>query len=236
MTCFEFRRLILASPRERSAAQEQHKAACAACAALAREMDNFESRIHEAALVPMPEALAERVLLRGQVERQRSRLRVWAFAATVMLALGLGLVLVRDETAPPDGVRSAAALGEAHPAVAAISYVIDEEPRLLAENRFFDPAAMRQALADLGLNLPAENVAVRYLGKCPVPGGSGEHVVLTTPFGQVSLILVPDLPFGPRVLVWHRDRAALARAQRAGGYILVGDTVATVTQLEKLLL
>jgi hypothetical protein len=208
---------------------------CAACAALASDLESFESRIQEAALVPVPEALAERVLLRHQMDRQGVQLRMWALAASVVLVVGLGAVLW-ESTAPENEVVTAAALGEGHPAVAAISYVLDNEPRLLAENRTGDPAVLDKALARLGMVMPREGVAVRYLGECPVPGGRGEHVVLKTPFGHVSLILIPDLPITKRVVVAYRDRAALASPRQAGGYVLISDSVGALTRLEQLLL
>ena len=210
---------------------------CAACATLAREMENFEAKIHEAILVPVPDGLAARVLLRQQVKREGTRLRMWALAASVVLVLGLGLVFLREGTEPQDGVMTAAALGDNHPAVAAISYVLDHEPQLLKENRAGDPTVMREALMQLGLALPAKGITVRYLGKCPVPpGGTGEHVVLQTAFGHVTLILVPSQPFASRAVVAYRDRTAIASPARAGGYILVADSLNAIRQLEKMLM
>jgi hypothetical protein len=66
-------------------------------------------------------------------------------------------------------------------------------------------------------------------------GGAGDHIVLQTPFGRVTLILVPDHPFS-RVVVADRQMAALAAPAPAGGYILIGDSAQVVTRLEKMLL
>lgn len=77
---------------------------------------------------------------------------------------------------------------------------------------------------------------MRYLGKCPVPGGAGEHVVLQTELGRVTLILVPDHPLGPRVIVADRQMTALANPARSGGYILVADSLDRVKRIEKMLL
>lgn len=234
MNCFEFRRLILASPREKTREQEEHMAQCASCANLAREVANFESRVEEAALVPVPDALAERVLRQHQIRRS-TRYQSWALAASLVAALGVGIYFYPSPVAEEDGVYAAMSLGTNHPAVKAITHVLDDEPRMLEEKRSVDTMAMRAAFTRLGLNVPAGGTTALYFDKCPMMGGAGDHIVLQTPFGRVTLILVPDHPFS-RVVVADRQMAALAAPAPAGGYILIGDSAQVVTRLEKMLL
>lgn len=213
-------------------------ARCAKCAALARKVENFDTRIHEAILVPVPEALADKVLLRHKV-REPARFGAfgaWALAASLIIALVAVIQLHRADTGDQERIATAAAVGEGHAAVAAISYVLDHEPQLLKDNVSGDPAVMKSALMRLGLNLPAKGTTVRYLGKCPVPSGEGEHLVLQTPFGQVTLILVPEQSLGPRVVVAYRDRTAAVSPLRSGSYIVVADSLQAVKQLERLLM
>jgi hypothetical protein len=235
MNCFEFRRLILASPREKTREQEEHMVQCASCANLTRELENFESRIQEAALVPVPEALAERVLLRHQIRRP-DRYRVWALAASLVAALGVGIYFYPSPVGE-ERIHAATSLGTNHPAVKAIVHVLDDEPRMMQENRGVDPVAMRAAFTRLGLNVPASGTTVLYFDKCPMTGGAGEHVVLQTPFGQVTLILIPDQPFASRVVVADRHKTAVAGPAHASGYyILVADSLIKAKQVEKMLL
>jgi hypothetical protein len=234
MNCFEFRRLILASPREKTREQEAHMTQCASCANLAREMENFESQLEEAALVPVPEALAERVLRRHQVRRP-SQYQSWALAASLVAALGVGLYFYPSPGGEEDRIHAAMSLGTNHPAVKAITHVLDDEPRMLEEKRSVDPMAMRAAFTRLGLNVPASGMTVLYFDKCPMMGGAGNHVVLQTPFGRVTLILVPDQPFS-RVVVADRQMAALAAPAPAGGYILIANSAQTVARFEKMLM
>ena len=164
-------------------------------------------------------------------------LRAWALAASLVAAVGTGAYFYHRSTGlEEEQVLAAVSLSATHPAVAAITYVVDHEQRLLKEGRSGDPAAMRSALERLGLKLPADGVTVRYLGKCPVPDGTGEHVVLQTALGRVTLILVPDHPLGPRVIVADRQMTALAKPARSGGYILVADSLDHVKQIEKILM
>ncbi len=233
MTCFEFRRLSLVHPRERTAEQEAHRTQCAQCAKLTAEAAAFESRLEEAALVQVPDALADRVILRHRM-RPAARYGVWAMAAVVLM--GAGLWFHRVDERVDDIARPAVALTRDHPAVAAISFVLDHEPRLLRENRSGDPGVMRIAFERLGLHIPEEGVSVRYLGPCPVPGGTGEHIVLVTPYGQATLILVPDYPIGGRVVGANRQMTALSNPVRNGGYILVSSSRQTLREVERMLM
>lgn len=215
-------------------------ALCAKCAALAREVEDFEARIHDAAMVPVPEALADRVLLRHKVREParfgRFGFGVWALAASLVIALGAVIQLYRADSGDGEHVATSAAISEGHAAIAAISYALDHEPQLLKDKVSGDPEVMKSALTRLGLTLPAQGTTVRYLGKCPVPGGEGEHLVLQTPFGHVTLILVPEQSLGPRVVVAYRDRTAALNPLRSGSYIVVTDSLKNVKQIEKMLI
>jgi len=234
MTCFEFRRLLLAHPRERTTEQEEHVAQCSRCTKLAADAAAFEMRLEQTVLVPVPDALADKILLRQKMLPQ-ARYRLWATAATLVLGVALGIQLYRTYDAAHENVDTAMAVGTNHPAVAAISFVLDHEPELLIQNRSDDPSVMMSAFQRLGLKFPSDGVSVRYLGKCPVPGGTGDHVVLTTPYGHVTLILVPDYPVGSRVMVADRNMAALASPAGKGGYIVVAQSPQTIRQIERML-
>jgi hypothetical protein len=233
MNCFEYRKLTLADPRVRTPEQERHLAECASCAGFMRESAGFEARLHDAIDVPAPEALTERVLLRRQA--RRSGLHVWALAATVLVAFGLGYFLRELSVGEGERVLQGDAVGGSHAAVSAIVYVIEYEPRLLQEGRTGDPAALRRAVERLGMRIP-EGVTPRYLGPCPVPGGTGEHLVLKTPKGKATLILTPDQAFASRVVVSHRDQMAIAAPRGSGGYVLVGEQLEQLKRLERELL
>ncbi len=234
MNCLEFRRWVLIGPRQITAEQEAHIERCARCAEFAQSVARDEAAIEQAMLVPVPEGLAERVLLRHKIHSP-NRWGMLALAASLLVAVG---VAFHFHEAPRQGdeMASAQRLTANHPAVAAISYVLDHEPRLLKENRAGDPKVMRAALSKLGMTLPANIGSVRYLGKCPVPGGTGEHVVLQTPFGHVTLILVPDQLFASRVVVSDRNMQAVVAPSRSGSYILIAESSSTLKRIEAMLM
>jgi len=243
MNCFEFRRLIFADPRRLLSEQKQHMEQCAACATLVKEVEGLEADIHEAVMVPVPEALAERILLRHKTARQPLRFGFsfggWALAATLMVAVAIAFHLNPRTADEEPQVIAAAALGSNHPAVAAINYVLDNEPKLLKENHTGDMAVLLATLDKMKIRLPAEGTTVRYLGKCPVmPSGEGDHVVMQTPFGHVSLILVPDQLFASSVVVADRHMLALSAPTRSrnGSLILVTDSVKALKHFEATLM
>ena len=230
MNCLESRRSLLAAPRERTAQHEAHLADCAECARLARRLTDLDSRIADAALVPVPDALAHRVL------RARSHRRRWPYAA----AAGLLLVSVMIGFAMPQLREASAfsapleAVGPSHPAVAAIAMVVEQQPGYLDEARGIDVAAMEDGLKKLGLSLKKEGVKVDYAGKCYLPDIECDHIVLETPDGHVSVILVPDYPVGSRVLIADRRMTALVSPAGQGGYIVVAGSPRVAKRTSKL--
>jgi hypothetical protein len=234
MNCLEFRRLVLIDPNPRAADRLAHADQCAECRAFLREMQGLEGRLSDALLVHVPEGLEDRVLLRHRT-RPGERRAWYAAAAAVLLSLAS---LSYHLASPPREPATQQVFGAAEQdmATVAISFVLDEEPHLLQQGRRGDPAILRNSLLRLGLNLPNRDVVVRYLGKCPVPGGTGDHVVLSGPWGQVTLILVPDQRLSDRKVVSHRERIAIAAPARDGGYILIADSLTHAKKLEDMML
>lgn len=72
MNCLELRRQLLAAPRELGAEAQEHRRSCAACAAFAEEQQMLEEKLHAELRVPVPEGLADRVLLHIQGGPSRS--------------------------------------------------------------------------------------------------------------------------------------------------------------------
>ena len=235
MNCLEFRRLVLIEPRQTTAEQQAHIEGCARCAEFAQKVALDEAAIEKAMLVPVPEGLAERVLLRHGI-RSPNRWGTLALAASLLVAVGVAFY---SHEAPRQGdeIVSAQLAGASRHAMAAISYVLDHEPQLLKENRAGDPKVMRAALSDLGLSLPANIGSVRYLGSSVLPDGSrGEHIVLQTPYGQATLILMPDQFLASRVAVSDRNRQALVAPRRQGCYLLIAESTQTLERVEAMLL
>jgi hypothetical protein len=231
MTCLDIRRKLLTAPRERARDASGHIAACRDCGRLAARLDELDARLAEAFLVPVPDALAERVLLR----RRPKPARRLAIAAAALLGVALS-ALAPQLWEEASGLSSppVAAVGPTHPAVKAIELVVEQQPVLVDAPQGKDLVAMEQDLQRLGLKLDPDAARVDYAGKCYMPETECEHLVLDTAEGRVSVVLVPDYPVGERALVMDRRMTALMNPARSGGYIVVAASPQAAKRAAKL--
>lgn len=175
--CIDFRREKLADPRRLTEAAEEHLIACPACQAFSRRVNVGERMLQQTVAIDVPDGLAERVLVGGRA-RTRSPFTLWALAASMVLSVGLG---VQYWHAAPD--REHVAL--------AVEHVI-HEPEALMSTRLIEPQRVAQVLESFGAEVKVPLAAVRYVKLCPVPGGTGWHIVFDTPDGPATVLLMPQ--------------------------------------------
>lgn len=210
MTCLAFRRQALADPRHLSAEAEAHRQDCPGCADDLERLRRLDERLAAAARVPVPEGLADRVLLRTELG-SRGISRRYALAAGLLLPVVMAvsaLWLSRYE----------------QPALAAIEHVLAEEPHELAIGRNGDSRVLGMVLGAAGLSLSETGFGIRYLGTCPFRGGFAHHVLLETPLGRATLLISPDQPLASTVVANARSLSAVAMPARAGSFAVVADT------------
>lgn len=98
MNCLEFRRRLTTEPRSRDPELLAHRDTCTdGCAAFWQRTQRFEDDLEAAMAVPVPDGLADRILLAqatGERRSQRGRQRAWmAMAASVLIAFaGVGML------------------------------------------------------------------------------------------------------------------------------------------------
>jgi hypothetical protein len=227
VNCLACRRLLLAAPREVTDDQRAHIEECRACARLAESLGALGASIEDAARVPVPDALAHRVLL---ARRHRPVWRHFALAASAVV-LTVSVFLAADALDANPFSPQLHAVGPAHPAIAAISLVVDDRVELAQEG---NTAEMHQRLRDLGLELKAGGVHAYYAGKCQLPGAECDLIVLDTPEARANVVLVPNYPIDSRVLVSDRSKTALVNPARTGGYIVVADSPKVAKRMRRL--
>ena len=228
MNCLQSRRLLLAVPREQSSEHRAHIQACATCATLAQRLPELERRIEDAVLVPVPDALTHRILLR------RHGRRIWQYAAAAAVAIAsvLGWLWAADVVEAPDFPRTLQVVGPMHPAVAAIAEVMDDAARPATT----DSAEMEAGLKDLGLMLKRGQTSAHYVGKCHIEGSiECEHIVLSTPDASANVMLMPDYPLTDRMLVSEGRMVALVNPAGKGSYIVVAKSPKIAKRVSKLL-
>lgn len=220
-SCIDLRREKLADPKRLSAEATAHLARCEHCRAFARRIDALEQRTAQVLAVPVPDGLAERVLLR--VHRNHKRpWKLWTLAACFVLSFGIGVEQWRPRETT-DYARFA------------INHVM-HEPESFSEHRLADPARFRTVLADFGGELKAPIGTVRYMRLCPVPTGTGWHIVLDTEVGPVTLLLIPGENISGAVLdAKFGGLTARALPGGQGYYAIVAETPEAVDAVERII-
>jgi hypothetical protein len=218
MNCLEFHREKLADPRRLSPEARSHAQTCASCDAFARSVDETERGLEQALATPVPEGLADRIILRS---RTRNRTwRAWALAAGIVLAIAAGFAGLRP--------------GEDRYARLAIEHVV-MEPESFTTMRNAGPEAFRAAVQQFGATVRQPLEHVRYVTLCPVEGGFGWHVVFETPDGLATLILVPGKPMQTEQKASTGAWSAVARPAKQGYYAIVTSSQAATARAERLL-
>jgi hypothetical protein len=218
MNCLEFHRQKLADPRRLSAEAQAHARDCQSCAAFARSVDDGERDLQRALAVPVPEGLADRVLLRARGGR-RDRW-AWAVAASVVLAVMFGILFYgksQDEYAR-----------------LAIEHVV-MEPESLTTVRNADAEAFRAIVQSSGGTLKAPLGTLRYIRLCPVEDGTGWHIVFETPGGLATLIIVPGRTLSAAQVASTGGWSALARPMPRGYYAVVTTSSQATSRLDRLI-
>ena len=221
MNCLDFRREKLADPRRLSAEALAHLNDCAACRGFAAEINENEARLAAALDVPAPEGLAERVILRSKTQTRLSP-RLWAMAATVVLTLGFGFQQWKNFPSQ-DYARLA------------IEHVM-HEPESFTSTRLAVPQLFRSVMHNFGGELQGTLGRVRFMKLCPVPEGTGWHIVFETEQGELAtLILIPA-----RRMQAQSEQAtvggwtALARPGGQGYYAVITQSPETLGKVDEL--
>jgi hypothetical protein len=221
MNCLEFRREKLADPRRLSPGAVAHLNDCAACRLFAAEINENEGRLADVLAVPVPEGLAERIVLRRKTGT-RFAPRLWAMAATVLVTLTFGFRQWKD-------------FASQEYARLAIEHVM-HEPESFTTTRLADPQLFRTVMHNFGGELQAPLGKVRFMKLCPVPEGTGWHIVFETEDGQLAtLILIPAKRMKidveqARVGGWN----AVARPGGQGFYAVIADSPAALGKVDAL--
>lgn len=231
MDCLTLRRIKLATPQDASPAVVEHLRDCAACTAFVSDLEAMEHRLHEVARVPVPEGLAEQIILRHRQPRWFSPggWNLQWFSRNAM-ALAAGAVLAVSALVGYNTIETSrnelAASFVAH---------VESEPEVLRANEYVEPARIRQAFARYGGELEGTIGEVRHLGRCPIDGVLADHILVQTTHGPATLILIPERRANlssPRTLDGY---AVVIVPLRHGSLGIITDTPARATEVRKLI-
>jgi hypothetical protein len=219
MNCLEFRRASLSDPRRLDAAAMEHAEQCPACRDFHARGLEAESRLAAVLRVKVPEGLHARVLDRTAAARRPVR---WlALAASLLVAVAIAFF--------------AAAPGNDPVALAGIDFVMYEEAQAIADAKPTDFRVLAKVAQAMGVSLSEQLGEIRYVGTCPFAGTTAHHVLVKTPLGKVTLLLVPDRPLGSRVVATAHGMQAAIVPVKAGSVAIIGGSGRSVVRTETLL-
>jgi hypothetical protein len=182
MNCLAFRRQLAVDPATRDPAFAAHREACAGCAEAHARAEGFEHSLRRALAVPVPDGLAERVLLRQttdlRVAGRGAGARWLAVAAAVVLSLTAGVFGYRylDQ-------RDLGDMSIAH---------LPHEPQALTARAQVPADEVRQAFAHYQVALAAAPQPVSYVRNCRVGVNHAVHMVVQRDEGPVTVMYFAD--------------------------------------------
>ena len=227
MNCLEFRRLALADPRRLPEPGRAHAADCPSCQRFHHNLLRQDESLLEALEVDVPAGLADRVLLkRPRFEWPRLGGTPWgaglALAATLVLGVGVGLLIPRHQSA-----EWLAAELIAH---------VQHEPGALENSSLVSEAEVLKAVNRGGGRVLGAIGKVTHAGRCPVPGGMGEHLVLETETGKVTVILMPNQPLHSRTRLTREGLTSVVLPAGKGSLSIVADSPQALQEIEEAVL
>jgi len=216
MNCIEFRRIALANPGLLDANMRRHLESCPACAGLSVDLEALEAELRQAVQVPVPEGLAERLLVRrGGGTKWFTRV---AAAAVLVLGLGFGLVYQQE--------RAAQML-----ASEMIEHVLSE-PEVFDVQGEVPPARVMTALASVGTSPQADIGRVSFLDNCKGLDPGGTHMLVHTAFGRAAVLLLPNVEYRRSTRVSVQGLSAALFPAPQGVIAIVADSPDIVARVE----
>jgi hypothetical protein len=173
----DVKRALLADARRTTPTIETAIAGDAKLAAMRVQLNAGNDQLAKAfGEVAAPAGLSDRIILRVRY-RQRSK---WAAGiAASVVAVALTLVALRPETSSPI-------------AVAMLDHVVEETGEL-ADNGNVSAQTVATSLGRLGVGFRDAGYHIRHLSECVVAGRTGRHLVMNTPKGLVSFLILPTM-------------------------------------------
>lgn len=211
--------MVLADPRRPGAEAAAHAVECAGCKEfMVRTLDE-EAQFDRALRVAVPEGLHARLL--DRVAAARSRPRWLALAASVVVAMGVALAIGWTRT---DEL-----------VLAGIDFVVFEEAQSITDAAPTDWNVLAGAVREMGVSLPRDLGEMHYVCVYPFAAGAAHHLLVKTPLGKLTLLLIPDRASAFRVAGAAYGLNAAVLPAGKGTVIIIGASARSVQRAEMLL-
>lgn len=219
MNCLEFRRRILADPRQPGAEERAHAAECGACADYFEKQRDLDARLFDAMQVPPPDGLADRILVARGLRSRR-----WFLPIAASVLLTGSLVSLWPRSLRGDALGREAIAHVAH------------EPEAFTTAHAVPKDLLPALLSEQGMSLVRAVGEVTYSRLCPMAGGLARHLVVRTAAGPVTVFLMPDDSDSRRRAITQDDGMAALTIPAARGTISIvaGDVDQTLAMEQSL--
>jgi hypothetical protein len=221
MDCLSYRRIKLAAPQDASQEIIAHAGGCRECAAFTRQLETFEQELHTTLHVPVPEGLAEKIILR-RGKRQWFRAAWLPVAAAVVITVA---ALVTFNTLP-----SRDSFAQQF-----VDHVLSE-PNVVGANADVEPNALKLAFARFGGQLQSEIGDVQYVEQCKIGGVDSTHVQISTRSGDAALLLRPGRRNNIDIPEIHKGHAVVVVSVPRGSLAIVAATPQQASEIRALVL
>jgi len=221
MNCLELRRDILANPASASEEGLRHADSCPSCAVFRARALALETEIADLLAVPAPDGMEDRILAATVAGRRDSRRRFLAMAASIagVAFVGAGAYFATQDD--PD-------------ALAGINFVVEEEANAILTAKPANPADLVRVTHLMNLTLPSQLGEVRYIGTCPFQGTIAHHLIVTTPQGKATLLLLPDKSVDQRGVASARGLRSLVKPARRGSAAVIAESSRGLERIEQM--
>ncbi|MDE2345058.1 MAG: DUF3379 family protein [Gammaproteobacteria bacterium] len=223
INCLEVRRTLGAEPHCRDPAVVEHCKACAGCAAFMKEMLELDARLKPALDMEVPEGLEARIVFNTAFRQApRPAYRWLAAAAGLVLAVGLGVgawrMLPRQSEMP---------LAEAM-----VQHVIQQSPEIASATPV-DADAVNAVLERVGARLQGSMGPITYAGTFRMHDHMGAHLVMMTPHGAVTLLLMPHVHVDKRMQMDTQGYHCMIEPMGRGSIAILASTGMPMNDMEQ---
>lgn len=207
MNCLEFRRLVGAEPSASGTDIDVHRAECPACARYQDELRAMDALIGRALAVD-----ATRIRKHDAAAppaRAAPRRRRWlALAASILIGVSVGLVLW---------------VGSPRPSLAREVFDhVAHEPDAMSGTSLVDPAVLASVLDPYGTRLRPGIGDVTYARRCIFDWHVVPHLVVQTPQGPVTVLLLRHRSVSERVRLAEQGYVGVVLPTPRGSIAIVG--------------
>lgn len=211
MNFSEFKRILNSDPASQDPEYQAARHSDPEFVQAAEASDAFERKLARAARIPAPDGLADelKALASSQATRGGRLFHRYRYAMAATVVLAVSAVLLTQQLTPRwDSIEGYVTYHYSHDGNRVLQSAETPNAQDLAEILASFDLQMAQPLAE----------QVHFVKYCPTPEGMGVHLVLNTPQGLVTVIIMPDQEIqGAERFAFNDMQASLVELSDHGG-------------------